>query len=165
MSLFSSDIIEKEVHTALKTRFAIDLMDLIYEKHQDLIDAQRVRGQEGVLFLLHLYILNIKNKTNVFDHTRKYENLRIEPKISIHPTNGWVSCLKGEYYITIPTDGYPMTHITHITRDNITSPKLWLEPEYTGPANWEEYGEIIISLDKYLKIKYYKVCDYEHHWI
>ena len=158
MSLFSTDIIEKEVYVNLKTQFALDLMKLIRERHRDLIATQKVRGYEGVLFLIHLYILSlIKTTTDPEKIFLKYGNLRIEqkfdPGITTYDTfgnrrwypdpekNGWVTHIKGEYYITIPTDG------------SLTE------------ANWEEYGEIIICLDKYLRIKYYKILDYNHDWI
>ena len=167
MGLFSPDIIEKDVHLPLKTQFALDLMGMIRERHRDLINTQKVRGYEGVLFLIHMYILSLKRLTTDPEKVfLKYGNLRIEQKIEPgittydqfgfshwHPDpekNGWVTHIKGEYYITIPTDGYNMVR----------------QPDGSlTEANWEEYGEIIICLDKYLRIKYYKVLDYDHDWL
>jgi len=146
MSLFDKDLIEKDIPPlTLKEQFAFDLMDKINIHHRDLINTQRVRGYEGVLFCLHMYILSLQRIT--IDPEKmflKYGNLRIDPT-----KNGWVTHYKGEYYITIPTDGYIMNR--------------QLDGSLTG-ANWKEYGEIIISLDKYLRIKYYKVLEYNHGW-
>ena len=145
MSLFNKDLIGEEVKTTRKMQLGLELLKLIRTHRRDLVSTQRNRGYEGVLFLLRLYILHVKKQDAYFTlriEGNHYVGITRDADGETHwspdPTkNEFVSYIKGDYYINIDTD---------------------------DPTNEENYGAIIIILDRFFRIKKFKVLDYKHVW-
>jgi hypothetical protein len=145
MSLFDSDIIEKEVHVPLIDQFCFSVIDKLQAHRKDILATRKTHGPANVCNLIFMYIVSIKNSTK-YNNILCVEGQMYDPKdrrFDYKTEYPWVEWKDGYYFITIPTDDY----------------------SGFGDENyWENYGNIHIVLNQYGKVLEYNIEKLKHEW-
>ncbi len=140
MGLFDTSLIEKEVHISLAENLLIDLCAEIETQHKDLISSMRSHGIDSVATCIDLIINQLRS-------SKKYKRLDVYPiQFNIELRNHkFVTVIKNNLYVVIGVKSVYYPYNTAIMDD-------------------ENRGEVLITLDKYLRITKRKFKPYEHLW-
>lgn len=131
MGLFSDDLIEKEVVLSDMDRLALDLRGLIEDNHKELIASSLTHGNSAVLNCLNIFVSRLE--------LRYHDKLLLSRKCDNQLK--WVKKVKDDYYIVIKVQ------------------PIYIQMPATV-STYEGSGEIIIILDKYLRVSKFKIHRY-----